>query len=173
MNRASASVLLHDPGWVPASIWASVYLSIQWAQLKPSMFFSPGMAKLLVTHLYERRGVRDWCFFFLRFDLFIHERHRERERQRHKQREKQAPCRGLNARLNSRILGSCPEPKADAQSLSQPGVTHLGFFKEASFGRHNWLSHGWWNSNSSQSCWDWKYWPSNQCLVSLTASPHP
>ena len=31
--------------------------------------------------------------FFLRFYLFIHERHRERERQRHRQREKQAPCR--------------------------------------------------------------------------------
>ena len=30
--------------------------------------------------------------FFLRFYLFIYERHRERERQRHKQREKQTLC---------------------------------------------------------------------------------
>ena len=31
--------------------------------------------------------------FFLRFYLFILERHRERQRHRHRQREKQAPCR--------------------------------------------------------------------------------
>ena len=32
------------------------------------------------------------CAIFLRFYLFIHERHTESERQRHRQREKQAPC---------------------------------------------------------------------------------
>ena len=60
-------------------------------------------------------------FFFLRFYLFIHERHTERERQRHRQREKQALCRGLNPRT----LGSRPEPRADAQPLRDPGVLLL------------------------------------------------
>ena len=46
--------------------------------------------------------------FFLRFYLFIHERHTQRERQRHRQREKQDP----------RSLGSCSEQKADAEPLS-------------------------------------------------------
>ena len=57
-------------------------------------------------------------FFFLRFYLFIYswETQRERERQRHRQREKQA------ARGEPRILGSLPEPKADAQPLSHPGI---------------------------------------------------
>ena len=44
------------------------------------------------------------------------------ERQRHRQRKKQAPCREPNAGLNPRTLGSHPEPKADAQPLSQPGA---------------------------------------------------
>ena len=38
----------------------------------------------------QRRGGR-LEFFFLRFYLFIHEKHKER--QRHRQKEKQAPCR--------------------------------------------------------------------------------
>ena len=42
--------------------------------------------------------------FFLRFYLFIHERHRER--QRHRQREKQAPHGEPNAGLNPRTPGS-------------------------------------------------------------------
>ena len=42
----------------------------------------------------------------------------ERERQRHGQREKQSPCRKPDAGLDPRTLGSCPEPKADAQPLS-------------------------------------------------------
>ena len=46
----------------------------------------------------------------------------ERERQRHRQREKQAPCREPNVELNLRTLGSHPEPKADAQLLSHPGI---------------------------------------------------
>ena len=46
--------------------------------------------------------------FFLRFYLFIHERHRERERQRHKQ----APCREPGLGLNSRSPGSHPGLKA-------------------------------------------------------------
>ena len=47
----------------------------------------------------------------------------ERERQRHRKREeKQAPCREPDAGLDPETLGSCPEPKADAQPLSHPGV---------------------------------------------------
>ena len=46
----------------------------------------------------------------------------ERERQRHRQMEKQAPCQELDAELDPRTLGSCPEPKADPQPLSHPGV---------------------------------------------------
>ena len=63
----------------------------------------------------ERMGGRksSKLFFFLRFDLFI-QRDTDRERQRPRQREKQAPCRGTT--------GSPPEPKADAQPLSHPGV---------------------------------------------------
>lgn len=38
------------------------------------------------------------------------------------QREKQAPCGELDVGLDPRILGSCPEPKADAQTLSHPGA---------------------------------------------------
>ena len=47
---------------------------------------------------------------------------RERERQRHKQREKQAPCREPDVGLDPRTLGSRPEPKAEAQPWSHPGV---------------------------------------------------
>ena len=45
-----------------------------------------------------------------------------RERQRHRQREKQAPCREPDVGLDPMTLESCPEPKADAQPLSHPGV---------------------------------------------------
>ena len=48
---------------------------------------------------------------------------REIERQRH-QREKQAPHREPNVGLDPRTLGSCPEPKAEAQPLT-PGVPVL------------------------------------------------
>ena len=47
----------------------------------------------------------------------------QRARQRHRQREKQAPCREPDVGLNSGTLGSRPEPKADAQPLSHPGVS--------------------------------------------------
>ena len=38
------------------------------------------------------------------------------------QREKQAPCAEPDVGLDPRILGSRPEPKADAQPLSHPGA---------------------------------------------------
>ena len=71
------------------------------------------------------RGSRFYLFFFFKiFKKFIHERHRERERekQRHRQREKQAPCKEPDVGLDPRTSGSLPEPKADAQLLSHPGV---------------------------------------------------
>ena len=61
-------------------------------------------------------------FFFLRFYLFVHERHRETERQRHRQREKQAPCGEPDVGLDPETPGSCPEPKTDVPLLSHPGV---------------------------------------------------
>ena len=39
-----------------------------------------------------------------------------------RQREKQIPRREPNMGLDPRTLGSQPEPKADAQTLSHPGV---------------------------------------------------
>ena len=49
-----------------------------------------------------------------------------RERQKHKQREeKQAPCRKPDVGLDPGTPGSHPEPKADAQPLSHPGVPGL------------------------------------------------
>ena len=61
-------------------------------------------------------------YIFLRFYLFIHERHGER--QRHRQREKQAPCREPDAGLDPRTLGSRPELKVDTQPLSHPAAAH-------------------------------------------------
>ena len=46
----------------------------------------------------------------------------QRGKQRHRQREKQAPRRKPDVRLNPGTPGSRPEPKADAQPLSHPGV---------------------------------------------------
>ena len=52
-----------------------------------------------------------------------------RERQRHRWREKQAPLREPDVGLDPRTPGSLPEPKADAQPLSHPGVPGLIRFK--------------------------------------------
>ena len=46
----------------------------------------------------------------------------QRQRQRHRQRENQAPCMKPDVGLNPGTPGSHPEPKADAQPLSHPGV---------------------------------------------------
>ena len=56
-------------------------------------------------------------------------RDREIERQRHRQRENQAPCREPDVALDHRTLRSCPEPKAEAQLLSHPGIPKV-FFKQ-------------------------------------------
>ena len=39
--------------------------------------------------------------------------------------EKQASCREPDVGLDTGALGSCPEPKADAQPLSHPGIPIL------------------------------------------------
>ena len=59
--------------------------------------------------------------FFFKI-LFIYSWDTQRERQRHRQREKQALCREPIVGLHPRTPGLCPEPKAEAQPLSQPGV---------------------------------------------------
>ena len=46
----------------------------------------------------------------------------ERERGRIRQREEQAPCREPDVGLDPGTPGSCPEPKADAQLQSHPGI---------------------------------------------------
>ena len=44
------------------------------------------------------------------------------ERQRHRKRKKQAPCREPDMGLDPGSLGPRPEPTADVQPLSHPGV---------------------------------------------------
>ena len=87
---------------------------------------------LLHLYVFKEGQRRKWegegNFILFRSYLFIHERHRERQRCR--QTEKQAPCREADAGLDPRTLGSCPEPKAEAQPLSYPGVPVEGNFKK-------------------------------------------
>ena len=52
---------------------------------------------------------------------------RDTQRQRPRQREKQAPCREPDVGLDPRTPESGPGPKADAQSLSHPGVLKSRF----------------------------------------------
>ena len=54
-------------------------------------------------------------YFFSFLNVFMRDTHRVRHR--HRQREKQAPCK-----TPSPDPGSRPEPKADAEPLSHPGV---------------------------------------------------
>ena len=57
------------------------------------------------------------------FYLFM----RDTERQRHRQKEKQASYREPDVRLDPRILGSWPEPVADAQPQSHPGAPSVWY----------------------------------------------
>ena len=50
--------------------------------------------------------------------------------QRHRQRKKQALCGEPNVGLDPRTLGSQPKLKADAQSLSHPGIPQLLFLED-------------------------------------------
>ena len=59
------------------------------------------------------------AIFFLRFYLFMGDTER---RQRYRQREKQTPSRDPDVGLDPRTPASHPEPKAEAQLGSHPGV---------------------------------------------------
>ena len=74
----------------------------------------------------KEASIKAYVFFFLRFYLFIHERYREK--QRHRQREKEVPCGEPDVGLNPMIPRSWPEPKADVQPLSQPGIQKAYIF---------------------------------------------
>ena len=67
-----------------------------------------------------------WTYFliqrlFFKDFIYLFMRDTQRGRQRHRQREKQTPCRKPDVGFDPRTPRSCPEPKADAQPLSQPG----------------------------------------------------
>ena len=55
------------------------------------------------------------------FYLFMRDTERGTETQA---REKQVPCREPDVGLDPRTSGSRPEPKADTQPLSHPGILH-------------------------------------------------
>ena len=76
-----------------------------------------------------------FCVFLKRFYLFIHERQRERECVAETEAEgKAGSMQQPDVGPDSGTLGSHPEPKADAQPLSHPGIPcvffspHLCFF---------------------------------------------
>ena len=82
------------------------------------VFFLKDVNPSVMGHIFL---LRESFIFFLRFYLFIHKRHREREADTGRGR------RRLHAESLMRDsipgpLGSCPEPKADAQPLSHPGA---------------------------------------------------
>ena len=62
--------------------------------------------------------------FFFFFKTLFKSWETHTQRQRYRQREKQAPCTEADVGLDPGTPGSCPEPKADAQPLSHPGVPH-------------------------------------------------
>ena len=66
----------------------------------------------------------------------------ERERQKHGHRKKQAPCRKPDVGLDPRTPGSCPEPKADAQPLSHPGIPSWGYFQWCEMIKHFYMTMG-------------------------------
>ena len=59
--------------------------------------------------------------FFKKKILFIHERQREREAETGRGRSGLHPRSPMWDSIPGLQLGSCPEPKADTQSLSHPG----------------------------------------------------
>ena len=91
-------------------------------------------------------------FFFFKI-LFIYSWDTQRERQRHKKREKkQAPCREPNMGPDPGIPGLRPEPKADTQLLSHPGVprtfwSYQGLILEKFF---NYQSQTTWGKRNNQ-----------------------
>ena len=68
-------------------------------------------------------------FFFLRFYLFIYERHRKRGRDIGRRRSR-IPAGSLIPDSIPGLPGSQPEPKADAQPLSHPGAPNSGYWDD-------------------------------------------
>ena len=85
-----------------------------------------------------RAQTRLKLFFKKDFIIYSWDIQRE-ERQRHRQREKQAPHREPDVGLDPRTRGSHPEPKADTQLLSLPGIPRLKLLK--------WVRRHWWPPN--------------------------
>ena len=67
-------------------------------------------------------GIKEQCYIFLNNFIYLFMRDTESERGRDRQREKPVPCREPDVGLNPGIPESHPEPKADAQPLSHPGI---------------------------------------------------
>ena len=87
------------------------------------------MIQLFLTLNHLLRGVNSLTdFFFLRFYLFIHERHR--------QREKQAPCSEPDVGLDPASPGSHPGLKANAKPLSHQGIPFFFFPNQKTFVAH-------------------------------------
>ena len=65
---------------------------------------------------------KEILYFFLRFYLFIHDRHREREREAetYRQKEKQAPCREPDVGFDSRDSRITPWAKGRRQTVEPP-----------------------------------------------------
>ena len=81
------------------------------------MFFFRGIRKRPYFLLWQPP------FFFLRFYLFIHERHRERKAETWAEGEAGSLQGILQCRTWFQDPGSRPETTADAQQLSHPGTT--------------------------------------------------
>ena len=87
-----------------------------------------GTWDLEVAHHFRRTG-EIYLFIFKDF-IYLFMGDTERERQRHRQLEKQAPRREPDVGLHPRTLGSRPEPKADAQSLSHRGAPNRNYLNQ-------------------------------------------
>ena len=77
----------------------------------------------IITVLFISLFLKDLIYLFVRHT----------ERQRYRQREKQVPCRKPDPGLDPRTPRSCPEPKADAQTPSHPGVPYITLLKICTF----------------------------------------
>ena len=78
------------------------------------------------------KGIRclppDYCGWLSSPSSTERERDSERERQRHEQREKTGSMQEAQCGLDPGSPGSRPEPKADVQPLSHPGIPIANFY---------------------------------------------
>ena len=89
--------------------------------------YSTGCGREDLGKKINHKGLEQGSLPFLKKYKNIKDRERERERDR--QRVKQSPCREPDVGLDPGPWGSGPEPKADAQPLSHPGIPGLCLFK--------------------------------------------